>query len=517
MVKARTLGPLLIGIDGGTEGIRVGLFTADGRPIAVARESYPTVHAQPGWAEQEPEDWWRGAVSGVRRVLADSGAAPESIAGIGIACTSFSMVCVGPGDAPLRSALLWMDVRADAEAAEIASTGLTALRYSGGRASAEWMLSKVLWLRRHDPKTYQATTWFADYAEWLAFRLTDERATSINSAVIRCYYDRLTGGWPTELWDSVGVPELRERVPERVEPMGNVVGGLSSHAARVLGLPEGIPVAEGGADAFVAMFGLGVTGPGTLAMVTGSSHVHMLQTLEPSYTPGLFGAYTDAVVPGQFTIEGGQISTGSIINWYARLLGSGSTAPRDPGRFFGALNEDATKLSPGSGGLLALDYWQGNRTPHVDPRARGMLWGLSLTHGPQHIFRALIESVCYGTESIIRTMRSSGSIVEDVVACGGATNSPLWMQIHADVSGLPIRTPKVQDAVMLGAAVLAATGGGLYASTVDAARQMVTTGGTVEPRPEVTERYRPWVELYLESYDAMRPLLHRASDLAAHG
>ena len=285
----------------------------------------------------------------------------------------------------------------------------------------------------------------------------------------------------------------------------------------LLGLPAGIPVAEGGADAFVAMFGLGVTAPGTLAMVTGSSHVHMLQTVQPSYTPGLFGSYTDAVVPGQFTIEGGQTSTGSVVNWYAKLLGSGSTTPRDPGRFFAALNEDAAQLAPGSGGLLALDYWQGNRTPHVDPLARGMLWGLSLGHGPQHVFRALIEAVCFGTESIIRTMRAGGSAVDDVVACGGATNSPLWMQIHADVSGLPIRTPKVPDAVMLGAAVLAATGGGLYGSSVEAAQRMVRTGGVVEPRPEVTEEYRPWVELYLESYDAMRPLLHRATELATRG
>ena len=510
-------GPLLLGIDGGTEGIRVGLFTADGRPVTTARESYTTVHERPGWAEQDPEDWWRGAVSGVRRVLAESGAAPESIAGIGIACTCFSMVCVGPDDRPLRRALLWMDVRATAEAEVIARTGATALRYSAGRASAEWMLSKTLWLREHEPQTYRDTTWFADYAEWLAFRLTGERTASVDSAAIRCYYDRLTGGWPTALWDAVGAPELRERVPDRVEQMGGVVGGLSTHAAGLLGLPAGIPVAEGGADAFVAMLGLGVTGPGTLAMVTGSSHVHMLQTLEPSYSPGLFGSYTDAVVPGQFTIEGGQTSTGSIVKWYANLLGSGSASPRDTGRLFGALNEDAAQLPPGSNGLLALDYWQGNRTPHVDPHARGMLWGLSLSHGPQHIFRALVESVCYGTESIIRTMRSSGSAVDDVVACGGATNSALWLQIHADVSGVPIRTPAVPDAVMLGAAVLAATGGGLYASSVAAATAMVGTGSVVEPRPERTEEYRPLVDLYLESYEAMRPLLHRASDLAARG
>lgn len=512
------LDPLLLGVDGGTEGVRVGLFTATGEVVAVSRHPYPTRHARPGWAEQEPEDWWRGVVTGIRRVLAESGADPRRVVGIATAATSFTMVCVGPRDEPLRPALLWMDSRASAEAAEVAATGSPALRCGGGRAvSAEWMLPKALWLRRHEPRTYAATTWFADYAEWIAFRLTGERAASVDSAAIRCHYDRLTGGWPTALWQDVGAPDLRAKVPDRVVLMGDVVGALTPAVADLLGLPAGIPVAEGGADAFVAMLGLGVTAPGTLAMVTGSSHVHMLQTAEPRYTRGLFGSYTDAVVPGQFTVEGGQISTGSVVSWYARLLREGSGAPRDPAQLFAALNEDAARLPPGSEGVVALDYWQGNRTPHVDPHARGMIWGLALPHGPHHVFRALVESVCYGTESIIRTMRGAGNAVHDVVACGGALNSPLWLQVHADVSGVPIRTTRSPDAVMLGAAVLAATGAGLHASTVDAAAAMVAPGRVVEPTPGATEAYRPWVELYLESYEAMRPLMHRASALAAEG
>lgn len=511
-----TNGPLLLGIDGGTEGVRVGLITAAGVPVTIAREPYPTRHAHPGWAEQEPRDWWRGLVTGVRRVLAESGADPARVVGIAAAGTCFTMVCVGADGAALRPALMWMDSRAAAEAAEVTATASPELRYSGGRhASAEWMLPKALWLRRHEPRTYEATTWFADYAEWLAFRMTGERAASVDSAAIRCCYDRLEGGWPVALWERVGAPELREKVPDRVVLMGDVVGHLTSTVAEVLGLPTGIPVAQGGADAFVAMLGLGVTAPGTLAMVTGSSHVHMLQSAEPSHVQGLFGSYTDAVVPGQFTIEGGQIATGSMVTWYARLLREGSTAQRDPGRLFAALNEDAAALPPGSDGVLALDYWQGNRTPHVDPHARGMIWGLALPHGPHHVFRALVESVCYGTESIIRTMRGAGAVVDEVVACGGALNSPLWVQTHADVSGVPIRTPAVPDAVVVGSAVLAATGAGLYSSTVEAAGAMVTDGPVVEPRAWATQAYQPWIELYLESYEAMRPLLHRASALAA--
>lgn len=516
MMTMTTSEPLVLGVDGGTEGLRAGVFTATGTPVALARQPYPSHHARHGWAEQDPDDWWRALLLCVRQVLADPAVDPRRVVGIATAATCYTMVCVGADGRTLRPALMWMDSRAAAEAEEIAATGSPALRRSGGRhASAEWMPAKALWLRRHEPATYAATAWFADYAEWIAFRLTGEQATSVDSAAIRCYYDRLAGGWPVDLWDAVGLGDLREKVAQRVLLMGEVVGGLSAAAATALGLPAGIPVAEGGADAFVAMLGLGVTAPGTLAMVTGSSHVHMLHTDAPRHAEGLFGSYTDAVVPGLFTVEGGQVSTGSMISWYARLLREGSTAQRDPARLFAALNEDAAALPPGSEGVMALDYWQGNRTPHVDPRARGMIWGLGLNHGPHHVYRALVESVCYGTESIVRTLRAAGNAVDEIVACGGALNSPLWVQTHADVSGLPVRTAAVPDAVALGAAVLAATGAGLHASTVEAAAAMVRPGTVVEPRAALTRAYQPWVEMYLESYEAMRPLLHRASALAA--
>lgn len=509
-------GPLLLGVDGGTEGVRVGLFDAGGTALAVSRRPYPTRFPRAGWAEQKPEHWWLGLSLSVQEVLASSGVDPARITGIATAATSFTMVCVGEDDKPLRPALMWMDSRASAEAEQIGATGSPALRYTGGnRASAEWMLGKAMWLRRHEPATYEATTWFADYAEYIAFQLTGERAASEDSAAIRCYYDSLRGGWPVDLWDAVGLPELREKVPQRVVPMGEVVGHLTPAVAAELGLPAGIPVASGGADAFVAMLGLGVTGPGSLAMVTGSSHVHMLQTPVPRYTEGLFGSYTDAVLPGQFTIEGGQITTGAMVAWYVRSLAGEQAGPEAMTALYRRLNEEAAALPPGSEGVVALDYLQGNRTPHIDPNARGMLWGLSLSHGPHHIYRALVESVCYGTEAIIRSMRAAGNAVEEIVACGGALNSPLWMQVHADVAGLPIRTTAQPDVAVLGAAVLAAAGAGLYSSTAEAASAMVRPGRVIEPSPSATQAYRPWVELYLDSYTAMRPLLHRASRLAA--
>lgn len=499
-------GPYVLGLDGGTEGLRVGLIDPEGRPVAFVRESYATTHAHAGWAEQQPEDWWQAAVRGIRRILAETGVAPAAIVGAALGCTSYTLVCSDAAGRPVRPALLWMDVRSREEAQAVAASGQECLRYSGGRGSAEWMPAKALWLRRHEPETWAATTWVSDYVEWMSFRLTGERAASVNSAAIRCYYDRLLGGWPDGLFDVLGLGDLGARLASRVLAMGDVVGGLSARAAEETGLLAGTPVAQGGADAFVGMVGLGVVAPGSVALITGSSHLHLLQTDVPSYSSEVFGAYSDAVVPGQFTVEGGQASTGSVVNWFARLLGGGVPLSE--------LSEAAGRVPPGSEGVMALDYWQGNRTPHVDADARGMFWGLSLHHERAHLFRALLESVCFGTEDVLRSMRAQGHDIRDMVACGGAVNSRVWMQMHADVSGTAIRTTQVPEAVTLGAAILAATGAGLHASVTEASRAMVRTAEVVEPDLAVTEQYRPHLELYLDSYDAMRPLMHRSAELA---
>lgn len=506
---APLVGPYVLGLDGGTEGLRVGLVDPHGRPVAFVRESYPTNYPKPGWAEQDPEDWWTAASRGVRRILSETGVSADAIVGLALACTSYTLVCSDADGRPLRPAMLWMDVRSGAEAQKIAASGQECLRYSGYQASAEWMPSKALWLRGHEPETFAATNWVADYVEWMGFRLTGERAASVNSVAIRCYYDRLLGGWPLGLWDAVGLDGLAGKLSTRVVEMGAVVGGLSAAAAAELGLRPGTPLAQGGADAFVGQVGLGVVNPGPVAMITGSSHLHLTQTRAPRYSPGMFGSYTDAVVPGQFTVEGGQTSTGSAVNWFRRVLGPDTTLPE--------LSAAAALVPPGADGLMALDHWQGNRTPHVDSESRGMFWGLSLRHERPHLFRALMESVCFGTELVLRGLRDAGQDITDLVACGGAVNSPTWMQIHADVSGIPIRTTEVPEAVTLGAAILAATGAGLHPSIETACAEMVRTATVVEPDLDVTLQYRPLVELYQDSYTAMRPLMHRSAELARGG
>lgn len=247
-------------------------------------------------------------------------------------------------------------------------------------------------------------------------------ASSINIASSKFYYDRDEGGYPEGLYDAVDGADVLERLPQDVIELGRPVGeGLSEWAAGELGLKAGIPVAQGGIDAYLGALGLGVVEPGKIGLITGSSHVMIGQSAEPIHDPGFWGAYTDAMIPGQYTVEAGQAATGSIVAWFknkfaAEAIAEGERRGVDP---YVILTEMAREIPIGCDGLVVLDYFQGNRSPFTDPLARGMFWGLSLNHGPAHVFRAILESICYGTELIFRTMRGQGFEPRVNVVSGG--------------------------------------------------------------------------------------------------
>ncbi len=402
-----TQGPYVMGIDFGTESVRVGIFTLTGKPIIFASESYPLRHPRPGWAEQQPDEWWSALVMAVRRSLQESGVPKESIVGIGADCTSCTVVAMDADFRPLRPAILWMDVRAADQATRIAQSGHSALKYNGyGNVSAEWMPCKALWLKEKEPETYARARYVGECIDWLTHRLTGEWVASIDTTSIRWYYDRAEGGWPIDFYGRIGLADLLEKYPPRVLDMGEVAGTLRGDVAIELGLPPGIPVAEGGADAFVAMIGLNVVQPGKVAFITGSSHLMLGQSASSFHAKGIFGTYTDAVIRGQQTVEGGQVSTGSVVKWFRdNFCGNEAVLAAERGvDTYTILNELAAQVPIGSDGLIVLDYWQGNRTPYVDPEARGIMRGFSLKHTTGHVFRAIMEGITYGTEHILRVL-----------------------------------------------------------------------------------------------------------------
>ena len=488
----------VIGIDGGTEGVRARVFDLAGRSVGDHAAPYPTTFPAPGEAEQDPADWWRALGEAVRGAVSASGVDPAGIAALACDTTSCSVVALDGDGAPLMPCLLWMDVRAHREAAEIAATGDPALALNGGGAgpvSPEWMLPKALWIRRNRPEAWERAAMVGEYQDFLNLRLTGRWIGSLNNATMRWHHRTRDGGWPDTLLEALDLGGLRERWPSGLLAPGEVIGPLTPGAAAHLGLTAGVTVVQGGADAFIGMVGLGATRPGDLALITGSSHLLLGVTEGAVHAPGIWGSYADCVQAGRHVVEGGQTSTGSALAWFRRTFA--------PGVAYATLDAEAAAVPPGAEGLIAVDHFQGNRTPHTDPLARGAITGLSLGHGRGHVWRALIEGVCHGTRTVVEAF---GDAFEPrrIVVAGAAARAPFWLQVHADVLGLPLEVTDQPEAPCLGSGILAAVGAGAYPDIDAACAAMVRTARTVEPDMAAHAAYAPVHARYSAAYDALR-------------
>ncbi|MGB3633634.1 MAG: FGGY family carbohydrate kinase, partial [Rubrobacteraceae bacterium] len=277
-----TEGPYLMGIDYGTGGVRVGVFDPEGTPVVFAEEEFTLKHPSPGWAEQDPDEWWSSLVTATNKATQESGVDAGEIAGISVDATSSTVLAMDEKDRHLRQAIMWMDVRASEQANRVAETGEDALKYNGyGPVSAEWGLPKTLWIKEQEPEIYKNAQRICDCNDWLIHRLTGEWASSINIASAKYYYDRDEGGYPESLYEAVDAGDVLEKFSQEVLDMGAVVGELRKKVAEELGLKAGTPVAQGGVDAHVGALGLGVVEVGKVALITGSSHVMIGQASEP--------------------------------------------------------------------------------------------------------------------------------------------------------------------------------------------------------------------------------------------
>ena len=510
-------GPYLLGIEYGTESCRVAIFDLAGRPLTFAATPYKTTHPRPGWAEQDPEEWWKALQASCHRAIAAAGISPAAIAGISYDATTLTMVAMDERGNELRPAMMWMDVRATEQAARAENSDSVARLYNGAGvspATAEWYPFKAAWLREHEPETYRRAAHLVDAPDWVTFKLTGEWTTNINSAAIRMYYNRDKGGWPEDFYETIGCDDVFDKIPGRVLDLGTPVGTLGTIPAQLLGLRPGIPVAQGLGDAWAGQIGLGVLAPGSMALITGSSHVLTGQSDTEIHGEGFFGAYSDAVMPGQYTVEGSQVSTGSVLKWFKDNFAADYTAAAEKIGLnpYDVLNEQSRNIRPGSDGLIINEYFQGNRTPYTDSKARGIIWGLSLMHTPAHFYHAIQESVCYGTAHNLRAMKAAGFEVDRMVACGGATKSRDWIQMRADVPGVPIVLTEVGDAVVLGTCMVAAVGAGLFKDLPEAATQMVHEIDFIEPDQERDEEYQYYVDKYCDTYPQLCPMIHDMVD-----
>ncbi|MCF6343165.1 MAG: carbohydrate kinase [Devosiaceae bacterium] len=490
--------------DGGTESLRARIYDISGNCLGSFSCPYETKFAAGGQAEQDPSSWWKSFVKASRGAIEEAKISGDQIVAVAYATTSCSVVALDENGDALRPAMIWMDVRASSEADAVLATGDTALEMNGngaGPVSAEWMIPKALWLKRNEPQIFNKAHRICEYQDYLSYKLTGEWVASLNNVGLRWHYSTQRGGWATSLLKALDFEELQGKWPQRVVAPGKIIGTLRASAAEELGIPKTVKVIQGGADALIGMIGLGVAQPGQLALITGSSHLLFGVTDAPVHAHGVWGSYPDIVYPSRYIVEGGQTSTGSIINWLGRLTGG----PLD----FDSLNAMAEELEPGCDGLIVQDHFQGNRTPYTDAMSRGALVGLTLSHEKHHIFRAIMEGVGFGTRAILDAFTRAGYTNTEIIVGGGAAASRLWLQIHADTSGLPVRVPATPDAPSTGAAVLAAYGSEYFSSIDEGISAMVRPGVHVEPIKANVAKYEEIYGRYLALYPALKDVLSK--------
>ncbi|WP_276352150.1 FGGY-family carbohydrate kinase [Cohnella caldifontis] len=495
---------ILVGIDGGTGSLRVGLYGLNGERLGFASTDYATRHPHPGWAEQSPDDWWNALKTGIRSVMETTGIPKERILGLAAATTSCSVVLCKKDGTPVRDCLIWMDVRASREVLDIAEL-------TGERLSAEWMPGKLLWLKRNERRNYDEADVFCEYQDWLTFRLTGEWSMNINNSC-NWGYNARDGRFAEAFYRAVGLEEAVGKFPrERVYAVGDRIGTLSREAADELGLDPQTLVAQGGIDSSIAVLGMGVCEPGKVALITGSSNLAMVLTEEPMFHEAGINAGPDNLLKGYYTAYRGQVSSGSILSWYRREfcrdLEGGKESP------FDLLNREAAALPIGSEGLVVLDYWQGNRHPYLDSKVRGMFYGMSLHHTRAHMYRALMEGIAYGTENLLAQFRDNGFPIREINVAGGTANSDVFLQIHADVSNVAVNVPEDHQAPCLGAAICAAAAAGVYPSLQDGTRAMVKIAKRYEPVPGHHSQYRAFFGQYRKIYPEFKEWMRDTTDL----
>lgn len=498
--------PLFLGLDIGTQSVRAVLFDELGQRRGTGTAPLVTTYPQPGWAEQQPLDWWKGICLAVPEALKQAQVNAEDITAIGLDSTACTVLAVDAMGMPIRPALLWMDQRSHAQAQTIMETKDPSLRWVSDVVSPEWLLPKALWLKQEERAHYDAAQHLVECTNWLMYQLTGEWTLSLNHCAVKWNYVAPEGGWSTPMLQAVGLEDLPDKWPAHVVPYGAGNGKLSASAAEALGLKAGTPIAQGGIDAYAGMIGLGAIAPGKLAMIMGSSTCHLVNADQPLLGTGMLGCYADAIRPGLYTLEGGQTATGSIVNWYREHFAGNEVheAARLKTPVYEMLDKQAESVAAGCEGLLCLDHWQGARTPLKDPLSRGTWWGLTLSHGPGHMLRSIYEGTAYGTRHILDDLAHHGLAITQLIAGGGGVKSKLWLQIHADVCQVPVSIPAETEACALGSAMVAAVHVGHFATLEDAAISMVRLEGVIEPNAHHRQTYGDGYEMYKKLYGALK-------------
>ena len=535
-----------IGIDFGTLSARAVLADAGTGAVIAERECpYPhrvvdrvlpdgVTRLPPRWALQVPGDYLHSLAVCVRGVMEDSGAAPEQVAGLACDVTASTMLPADETGIPLCEtaafaarpnayAKLWKHHAAQDQArrmeALLRAERPELLRPYGGRVSSEWFLPKMLQTLEEDPETAAAADVMIEATDWIVWRLTGNLTRSTCAAGFKRLWSPELGDLPGELLDRLcpGFAAWCDRAFRgEVLPVWAPAGRLTPEWAARLGLSQNTVVAVGNVDAHAAVAGSGITAPGTALSILGTSACQLLLDEREVFAPGVAGCVKDAILPDCYAYETGQSCVGDLLAWFVERQVPPDYAAAAKGNVHGYLTELASALRPGQSGLVALDWWNGQRSPYMDDDLSGLLLGLTVHTKPEEIYRALLEAIAFGSRLIFDTFEEAGLRAEEVVVTGGIANkNPLLMQIYADVLERPVRVAEAAQGSALGAAVFAAVAAGVYPDLPAAARAMTAPGERVyRPDPEHFAAYRELYAIYRKlseefarGNDAMKRLL----------
>jgi xylulokinase len=479
----------LVGLDVGTTGVKAIAVSPEGTVLASATRPYPLSTPQPGWAEQDPEDWWSAAGDALAEV-----AAGREVLGIGLSGQMHGLVVLDSADRVIRPAILWNDQRTAAECDEIEERvgRERLLALTGNRALTGFTAPKLLWLRRHEPESYGRIARVMLPKDYVRLRLTGEWVIDAADASGTLLFDVARRRWSEEVVDALELP--REWFPPVLESPDRAGTTTASDT-----VSRGISVAAGAGDQPAAALGVGIDGPGPVSVVLGTSGVVLAALPGYAHDPtGGVHAFCHAV-PGAWQAMGVMLSAAGSLEWLRDRLAAETS--------FAALDAEAAAWLPGVEGLLFAPYLAGERTPHADPDARGAFVGLQLRHDRGALVRAVLEGVAFGLRDVLDAVRALGVAPVAGRVSGGGARSALWLRIVASALDLPLERTESEAGSAFGAALLGGVAAGVFADPHEAVARCVRVRDTIEPDPSWRDAYAELLPRYRRLYPATKGAL----------
>ena len=503
------MGDLLLGIDVGSGSTKATLCRPDGTLVADGVAGHSVDVPRPGWAEMDADRVWWADVCSLARDLTAKIPAGDHLAGVAVSAMGPCVLPVDDKGRPLRPAILYgIDTRATSQIHELEERfGRDAMfALNGNRLTSQSIGPKILWLREKEPEVHRKARWFLTASAYLVMRLCGEVVVDRHGAS-HCspLIDIASMTWSDRFAD--GLVDL-DRLPA-IHSSEDLVGSVGAAASRATGIPAGTPVTAGSMDTMAEAISVGVTEPGDLMVMYGST-AFLLLVLDgpPRSHPDLWT--TAGCFDGRYGISGGMATAGALTTWFRDTLADDLVAAEEAGgaNAYEALAAEAAGSPAGSRGLVTLPYFSGERTPLHDPEARGLIAGLSLAHRRGDLFRSVLEGTAYGIRHNLEVMRSTGAPVRRVAAVGGGAHNPLWLQIVSDVTGMPQDVPERTTGAAFGDAFLVGRATGVIGSDDVLHDSWVRRARTVTPDPAAAAAYEASYQAFRELYPATRDVVH---------